>query len=161
VLHNMLWPDEIRDPAFEFLDQRTQVRKQELEMARSLVDSMAGDFDPDQFDDDYRDAMRQLIEAKAEGAELPKRPEPKREEAVDLMTALQQSVEAAKSSHRGSATKSGSTKPASPKSASPKSGSTKSASPKSASPKSGSTKSASPKSGSSRRKRGNSNKRSA
>jgi DNA end-binding protein Ku len=176
VLHNMLWPDEIRDPAFEFLDQRTQVRKQELEMARSLVDSMAGDFDPDQFDDDYRDAMRQLIEAKAEGAELPKRPEPKREEAVDLMTALQQSVEAAKSSHRGSATKSGSTKPASPKSgstkpasaksASPKSGSTKSASPKSASAKSGSTesassKSASAKSGSSRRKRGNSNKRSA
>ena len=69
-------------------------------MAKSLIDSMTGDFDPDQFDDDYRDAMRQLIEAKAEGAELPQRPEPKRDEVVDLMTALQQSVEAAKGGTR-------------------------------------------------------------
>lgn len=48
---------------------------------------MAADFDPDQFDDDYRDPMRQLIEAKARERTGPKRPEPKREEAVDLMTA--------------------------------------------------------------------------
>jgi DNA end-binding protein Ku len=133
LLHNMLWPDEIRDPEFEFLDQHTQVRKQELEMAKSLVDSMAGDFDPDQFDDDYRDAMRRLIKAKAEGAELPKRPEPKREEVVDLMTALQQSVEAAKSSHRGRASKR-STKPSSSKPESSKHNSSKSGS---ASPKRG------------------------
>lgn len=120
VLHNMLWPDEIRDPQFEFLDQQTQVRKPELEMARSLVDSMAGDFDPNQFDDDYWDAMRQLIKAKAESAELPERPKPKQEEVVDLMTALQQSVEAAKSSPRSGASR------RSTKSSSSKSGSTKS-----------------------------------
>ena len=101
VLHNMLWPDEIRDPEFDFLDERTQVRKQELEMARSLVDSMAGDFDPDAFSDDYVGAMRKLIDAKAGGAELPERPEPERGEVVDLMTALQQSVEAAKGSRGG------------------------------------------------------------
>jgi DNA end-binding protein Ku len=140
VLHNMLWPDEIRDPGFEFLDQQTQVRKQELEMAKSLVDSMAGDFDPDQFDDGYRDAMRRLIDAKAEGAELPERPEPKREEVLDLMTALQQSVEAAKSSGRGGASK---------------------RSAKSEPSKSGSSKSGSSKSGPTRRKRGSTNKRSA
>jgi DNA end-binding protein Ku len=170
VLHNMLWPDEIRDPAFDFLDQRTQVRKQELEMAKSLVDSMAGDFDPDQFDDDYRDAMRQLIEAKAEGAELPERPEPKREEVVDLMTALQQSVEAAKSSHRGGAgkrsPKSGSPKPESAKHGSPKPESAKHGSPKPesakhGSSKSGSSKPGSAKSGSASRKRGTAKKRSA
>lgn len=111
VLHNMLWPDEIREPDFEFLDQRTQVRKEELEMAHSLVDSMAGDFDPDAFSDDYVEAMGKLIEAKAEGAELPERPEPERREVVDLMTALQQSVEAAKAS-KSKSTKSGGTKTA-------------------------------------------------
>lgn len=111
VLHNMLWPDEIREPDFEFLDQRTQVRKEELEMARSLVDSMAGDFDPDAFSDDYVEAMGKLIEAKAEGAELPERPEPERREVVDLMTALQQSVEAAKAS-KSKSTKPGGTKTA-------------------------------------------------
>lgn len=108
VLHNMLWPDEIREPDFEFLDERTQVRKQELEMARSLVDSMTGDFDPDAFSDDYVEAMAQLIDAKAEGAELPERPEPVEAEAVDLMTALQRSVEAAKSSRSKKPTKSSS-----------------------------------------------------
>jgi DNA end-binding protein Ku len=90
---------------------------------------------PDQFDDDYRDAMRRLIEAKAEGAESAERPEPKREEAVDLMTALQRSVEAARSAHRGGASK--------------------------RSTKSGSGKSETSKSGSARRKRGSTTKRSA
>jgi DNA end-binding protein Ku len=62
---------------------------------------MAGDFDPDAFSDDYVGAMRKLIDAKAGGAELPERPEPERGEVVDLMTALQQSVEAAKGSRGG------------------------------------------------------------
>ena len=132
VLHNMLWPDEIREPDFEFLDERTQVRKQELEMARSLVDSMTGDFDPDAFSDDYVEAMGKLIDAKAEGAELPERPEPVEAEAVDLMTALQRSVEAAKSSKS-------SKKPATSRSS--KSTTSKSGQAKSAPSKSGKAKS--------------------
>jgi DNA end-binding protein Ku len=98
VMHTMLWPDEIRKPEFDFLDQDTEVRPQELKMASSLVESMAGSFDPDEFTDDYTDAMQKLIEAKAEGAELPEQPEAEDTgEVIDLMTALERSVEQARS----------------------------------------------------------------
>jgi DNA end-binding protein Ku len=137
VLHSMLWPDEIRAADFDFLDQRTEVRRQELEMAKSLIDSMTGDFDPDEFTDSYRDAMQQLIEAKAEGAELPERPAPEKAEVVDLMTALQRSVEAAKESRGGGATKTQARK--STKSTAARSGTSKSA--KSAPAKSAASKS--------------------
>lgn len=157
VLHNMLWPDEIREPDFEFLDQRTQVRKQELEMARSLVDSMAGDFDPDAFSDDYVDAMRTLIEAKAEGAELPERPEPEKGEVVDLMTALQQSVEAAKASKSGSTSRSTTAKPRSTTKSSTKSTS-KAAPSKSSASKSSASKSSASKTAPSKGKAGSSSK---
>lgn len=102
VLHTMLWPDEIRKPDFDFLDSDVQVRPQELKMATSLVDSMAADFAPTEFTDDYREALGELIEAKAEGAELPERPsEEDTGEVIDLMTALERSVEAARASRSG------------------------------------------------------------
>jgi DNA end-binding protein Ku len=102
VLHTMLWPDEIRKPDFDFLDSDVQVRPQELKMASSLVDSMAADFTPTEFTDDYREALGELIEAKAEGAELPERPsEEEAGEVIDLMTALERSVEAARASRSG------------------------------------------------------------
>ncbi|MDQ2589291.1 Ku protein [Saccharothrix yanglingensis] len=102
VMHTMLWPDEVRKVDFEFLDSDVEVRPQELKMAASLVESMAGSFDPGDFTDDYTDAMRKLIEAKAEGAELPERPESGDSgEVIDLMTALERSVEAARSSRGG------------------------------------------------------------
>ncbi|WP_367128217.1 Ku protein [Saccharothrix sp. HUAS TT1] len=101
VMHTMLWPDEVRKPDFEFLDSEVEVRPQELKMAASLVDSMAGSFDPGDFTDDYTVAMRKVIEAKAEGAELPDRPEVEAGEVIDLMTALERSVEQAKSARGG------------------------------------------------------------
>ncbi|SHF67367.1 non-homologous end joining protein Ku [Streptoalloteichus hindustanus] len=102
VLHTMLWPDEIRTPDFGFLESDTTVRPQELEMARSLIENMAGEFTPEEFHDDYREAVAALIEAKAEGAELPERAEPEPAgEVIDLMTALERSVEAARSSRGG------------------------------------------------------------
>src|SRR5436190_4575317 len=58
VLHTMRWPDEIRRPDFGFLDEDVPVRPQELAMAESLIATMAGDFDPAQFTDDYREAMQ-------------------------------------------------------------------------------------------------------
>src|SRR6059058_4606589 len=47
VLETMIWPDEVREPAFGFLDEDVELRPQEQTMARSLVESMAGDFVPD------------------------------------------------------------------------------------------------------------------
>ncbi|WP_309110997.1 Ku protein [Saccharothrix sp.] len=105
VMHTMLWPDEVRKPDFDFLDSDVEVRPQELKMASSLVESMAGSFDPGDFTDDYTDAMQKLIEAKAEGAELPEQPEVEEAgEVIDLMTALERSVEQARSA-RGEAAK--------------------------------------------------------
>jgi len=58
VLETMIWPDEVREAAFPFLDEHVDLRPQELGMAESLVASMAGDFDPDAYSDDYREALR-------------------------------------------------------------------------------------------------------
>jgi DNA end-binding protein Ku len=94
VLHTIFWPDEIRKPDFAFLEQDLEVRSQELKMATSLIDNMAGSFKPEQFTDEYRDAMAELIAAKADGAELPERPEEEdKGDVIDLMTALERSVE--------------------------------------------------------------------
>lgn len=133
VMHTMLWPDEVRKPDFEFLGADVEVRPQELKMASSLVESMAGSFDPGDFSDDYTDAMQKLIEAKAEGAELPEKPEAEEAgEVIDLMTALERSVEQAKSARGG---KSAARKPAAKKAASGSSGAGGSSSSRKAPPK--------------------------
>ncbi|MDQ1720460.1 MAG: end-binding protein Ku, partial [Pseudonocardiales bacterium] len=74
LLQTMLWPDEIRKPDFAVLDTEVELRPQELKMAASLVESMAADFEPDQFTDSYREAVIELIDAKlerGESAQLP------------------------------------------------------------------------------------------
>jgi DNA end-binding protein Ku len=100
VLQMLLWPDEVRQPDFGFLDDDVELRPQELQMASSLVESMAGDFEPAEFHDEYREALQQLIEAKEGRAETVATPGEKTErtgQVVDLMSALRASVERAKS----------------------------------------------------------------
>jgi len=98
VLETMVWPDEVREPDFAFLDDDVQVRPQELAMAQSLIESMSADFDPGQYHDDYREALQQVIEAKVEGREIVEQPVEQEEtgSVVDLMAALRASVAAAK-----------------------------------------------------------------
>ena len=97
VLETMLWPDEIRTPDFPFLEEDVEVRPQELEMASSLIETMAGDFDPSDYKDAYREALQAVIEAKAEGREVVQPAEAEQEPAAaDLLSALRASVEAAK-----------------------------------------------------------------
>lgn len=102
VLQTMLWPDEVREPEFDILDTEVELRPQELTMAASLVESLGAEFDPSQFHDEYRDAVVELIERKRTTGDT--RPAPaaeKREEGpdsmTDLLSALQASVEAARS----------------------------------------------------------------
>ena len=100
VLQMLLWPDEVRQPDFGFLDEHVEVRPQELQMASSLVESMAADFDPSEFHDEYREALQALIEAKegrAETVETPAERPDRGGQVVDLMSALRASVERAKS----------------------------------------------------------------
>jgi DNA end-binding protein Ku len=63
VLNTMLWPDEVRTPDFGFLDDDVEARPAELAMAGSLIESMAGDFEPDQYTDNYRTALQEVIDA--------------------------------------------------------------------------------------------------
>ena len=100
VLQTMLWPDEIREPDFENLGSASDLRPQELAMASSLVDSMTGDYVPDEFADDYREAVEALVEAKLAGGDthdlVASRPAAADSgQVVDLLAALQRSVEAA------------------------------------------------------------------
>jgi DNA end-binding protein Ku len=99
VLNTMLWPDEVRTPDFGFLDEDITTRSQELAMAESLIDSMAAEFEPDAYTDNYREALQEVINAKIEGREVVA---PEVEEApapaVDLMAALRASVERARAS---------------------------------------------------------------
>jgi DNA end-binding protein Ku len=67
-------------------------------MAESLIDSMAGDFQPDAYTDNYREALQEVIDAKVEGREIVAPPEEEgaAPAAVDLMAALRASVERAR-----------------------------------------------------------------
>ena len=101
VLQTMMWPDEVRQPDFGTLEATEDaVKPQEMKMARLLVDALAGDYDPDEYTDDYQSAVEALVKAKLEGGEVQHAPEaePSTGEVVDLLAALQRSVDAAKTS---------------------------------------------------------------
>jgi DNA end-binding protein Ku len=97
VLETMYWPDEIRKAAFEELDKDVKIRPQEVQMARSLIENLTAEWDPDKYTDEYRQALLELIEKKVAGEEIeyvaPPEEAPK---VVDLMDALRASVEATK-----------------------------------------------------------------
>jgi DNA end-binding protein Ku len=104
VLQTMLWPDEVRQPDFGFLDEDVTARPQEMQMAQSYVETLAGRFEPSEYHDEYRKALEEVINAKIEGREITKPPEvePEAGQVVDLMEALRRSVAEAKRS-RGEA----------------------------------------------------------
>jgi len=105
VLDMIVGTDEIREHAFGYLDDDIELRPQELHMAQSLIDTMAGDFHPEQYSDNYREALQALIDAKIAGREVVAPAEPAAETGtvVDLMAALRASVEAARQGRNGDA----------------------------------------------------------
>jgi DNA end-binding protein Ku len=107
VLQTLLWPDEVRDAAeLDHLDKVSEPKDSEVSMARMLVDSMAGDFDPSEHVDDYKEAVEALVNRKIEGGQTQAAPsgddDEESGEVVDLLAALQRSVDRAKAG-RGSA----------------------------------------------------------
>ena len=66
VLQSLLWADEVREASFPALETSIRISAQEREMSAALVESMAADFEPEHFTDDYQVQLRQLIEAKLE-----------------------------------------------------------------------------------------------
>ncbi|MEI7057576.1 Ku protein [Nocardioides sp. CCNWLW239] len=102
VLQTMMWPDEIRVPDFKV--EAGEIKDSEIKMANMLVETLAGDFNPEEFSDDYADAVEEMVKAKIEGGEVERTPTSTKTsgEVVDLLAALQRSVAAAKKS-RGEA----------------------------------------------------------
>jgi DNA end-binding protein Ku len=137
VLQTMMWPDEIRVPDFSI--EAGTVKPAEVKMATMLVDTLAGDFDPGEFEDDYAEAVETLVKTKIEGGEVTRTETstPTSGEVVDLLAALQRSVAAAKEARgeeapappakKAAATKPGAKKSAPKKKATPKKAAKKSA----------------------------------
>lgn len=103
VLNTLHWPDEIRST--EDLDiENPSVSAAELKMAENLVNMMATKFEPDEYKDEYKQALMELVEAKVEKREVIEAPEPEAETTVvDLMAALKASVEKAKKGEQAAA----------------------------------------------------------
>jgi DNA end-binding protein Ku len=119
VLQTLLWHDEIRAAEFPALDESPKITDRELKLSSALMESFAGDFEPEKFSDEYQDELRKLIDAKLEQGEsvdtaatFGEEEDEKKGggEVIDLMDALQRSVERSRSS-RGSSSSSGSKSP--------------------------------------------------
>jgi DNA end-binding protein Ku len=110
ALETLFVAEDVRSPAeIEEAVGEADAKDAELELARQVIDSLAGEFDPDQLVSEYRSDLRTMLEAKLAGEEV-KRPEPVAEDApvIDLMEALRQSVsEAQKQSKPATKAKSG------------------------------------------------------
>ena len=98
VLQTMMWPDEIRVPDFKV--EAGEIKDSEIKMANMLVETLAGDFHPEEFSDDYAGAVEEMVKAKIEGGEVERTPTSTKTsgEVVDLLAALQRSVADAKKS---------------------------------------------------------------
>jgi DNA end-binding protein Ku len=98
LLTTLHWPDEIRSTKdLDLPEEEPDFKPAELAMAKQLVSAMTGEFEPENYRDEYRDALMKVIEAKIEGHEAVE-PEPVEESGklIDLMAALEASVKATK-----------------------------------------------------------------
>ena len=96
VMETMYWPDEIREPQFETLDEDVEIRDEEVQMAEMIIDNLTATFDPSAWNDETREAVEAAAQRKVDGKEIvaPEAPQPTG--VVDLMDALKASVEATK-----------------------------------------------------------------
>jgi len=101
TLEQLYFADEVR-PVEDLKPKRERVDKRELEMAQQLIDSFAGDWEPEKYSDTYRDALCDVIEAKRKGKDVHVAAEPEEERPTDLLEALRRSVEASKGGRRPS-----------------------------------------------------------
>ncbi|WP_461078924.1 non-homologous end joining protein Ku [Streptomyces deserti] len=107
AMHGLLWPDEVRSPEGVAPDTNVTVRDKELDLADALMDTL-GEVDMDDLHDEYREALEEVIAAKAAGEAPPEMPEPARGgKVLDLMAALEKSVRAARESRGEEAVKPG------------------------------------------------------
>jgi DNA end-binding protein Ku len=93
VLDTMYWPDEIREAKFPELDKEVRVSEREVQMAESLIENLTEPWSPDAYQDEYREALLEIVEKKVAGEEIEEVEPVEPARVVDLMEALKQSVE--------------------------------------------------------------------
>jgi len=97
ALELMHFADELADPEKLRVPKKTEVGKREMNMAKSLIDSMSSKWNPEKYKDDYREALMEVIEEKVEagGKEIDEKPKkaPKPTKVIDLVSVLQRSLE--------------------------------------------------------------------
>jgi DNA end-binding protein Ku len=97
VLELMHFADELADPEKLHVPKKVEVGKREMNMAKSLIDSMTSKWNPEKYKDDYREALMEVIEEKVEagGKEIEEKPRkaPKPTKVIDLVSVLQKSLE--------------------------------------------------------------------
>ncbi len=110
VMETIFYPDEIRSPASlsQGLDPG-KLNENEIKMAVSLIESLSTDFDPSRYEDTYRQALWEIIEARIAGQEIVSPvPTAEKGKVVDLMEALKASVKLAEENRKITASKAGS-----------------------------------------------------
>lgn len=112
VMETIFYPDEIRSPASlnQGLDP-AKLHDNEIKMAVSLIENLSTDFDPSRYQDDYRLALGEIIQARIAGQEIvTPAPTAEKGNVVDLMEALKASVKLAEENRKGAAKKAGGTR---------------------------------------------------
>ncbi|QSS99912.1 Ku protein [Pontibacillus sp. ALD_SL1] len=95
VMETIHYPDEVRDvKEVPNVPEETELGKKELETAKTLVEQLTSEFDPEQYKDDYRQALLDLIEAKKNNEDISTaEPKPTPDNVTDLMEALEKSLD--------------------------------------------------------------------
>jgi DNA end-binding protein Ku len=109
TMETMLFPDEVTQPdsieELAAVDGDVKTTKRELDMAKQLIESLSGDFDPNEYRDKYRERVLDLIERKAAGETITiEEPVAEKKEVPDLMAALEASIASSKSPPKKRAT---------------------------------------------------------
>ncbi len=96
VMETIFFPDEVR-PISQIpgVPQDTETDERELDIAKQLIENLTAEFNPEKYVDTYREALLEMIHKKAEGEEFVSAPEAPQRNVIDLMAALQASLDKA------------------------------------------------------------------
>ncbi len=94
TLHTLYYADEVRRLPEYGHPEEVKVKTEEVKLAKQLVDSLAGEFDPARYHDEYRTRMKAMLDAKLEGREVATAPHTQMAPVIDMMEALKKSLAA-------------------------------------------------------------------
>ncbi len=95
VMETIFYPDEVRDAGLvPGIPENAEVNQNELNMAIQLIDNLTTEFKPEKYRDEFRDRLVDLINKKVEGEEVVTKPDVQKSNIIDLMQALQASIQA-------------------------------------------------------------------